>query len=117
MRIRATSSLEIARSFSPAASSVVSISERAVETHAASGRPARFLKPRTAMALRGARAAAEAVRGPERAGRIRTTKNPAAAATRIPAAASARWRRRRRSRGPAAIVSPCSAATTSAVDA
>src|SRR5207245_5831905 len=46
--VRATFSPDTVRRFSPTANSVVSISERAVESHASSGRPDRFLKPSTA---------------------------------------------------------------------
>src|SRR6202047_5669711 len=44
----ATSSPEIVRNFSPAASSVFNISDNAVESHASSDLPDRFLNPSTA---------------------------------------------------------------------
>ena len=112
--MRATSSLGIARSFSPAASSVVSISERAVDTQASSGRPARFLNPRTAIDWRGARAAADGPPPGARRDRTREARNAARAARTMPAATPAIFRRRRRSvAGPATTVSPRSARTTS----
>src|SRR5579862_2868720 len=50
------------RSLPPAPSSVVNISEKAVESHASSGRPVRFLKPKMAMERRGlAEAATESL--------------------------------------------------------
>ena len=52
--MRATFSPGMVRSASPAASSVVSISANAVESHTASARPVTFLKPSTAIDRRGA---------------------------------------------------------------
>ena len=50
--MRATFSPGMARNCSPAASSVVSISDNAVDNHAAAGRPERFLNPSTATVRR-----------------------------------------------------------------
>src|ERR1700724_4151303 len=58
----ATSSPEIVRNFSPAASSVFNISDSAVESHASSDLPDRFLNPSTATERRtGTEAALEGV--------------------------------------------------------
>ena len=99
--IRATSLARDGRSFSPAASSVVSISDSAVETQASSGRPARFLKPRTAIARRGARtrrrppSARKAARGRRRGRpdrpprrRARPPRRPSGAGAAAPSAGS-----------------------------
>jgi len=52
--VRAMSSPETRRSFSPATNSVLNISDRAVDSHVSSGRPDRLRKPRTAMERRAA---------------------------------------------------------------
>ncbi len=113
--MRETSSLETARSFSPAASSVVSISESAVETQTSSGRCARFLKPRTAIARRGAFAAAAAPGCGARRRRRRRAPARTASATAAAMAASMRRFRTRRP-GPGATRSPSSASATSRAD-
>src|SRR5277367_2794647 len=61
--ICATSSPVMVRNFSPAASSVVNISGRAVESHAASGRDVEFLKLSTATVRRRFRGAVAISRG------------------------------------------------------
>ena len=106
-RIRATLSLGTARSFSPAASSVVSISESATDIHASSGRPARLRNPSTAIARRGARTAA----GPppsEREYRARRRGKIRPAATATSTAATAITIRRRRPRAERGLAGTCS---------
>ena len=94
--MRATFSPGMVRSRSPAASSVLSISDSAVESHALSARPDRFLKPSTATERRGRRAAPR--RGASGRGRragVAAGRELAHSAT---ATASGRQRPRRRSR-------------------
>ena len=114
--MRATFSPGMARSFSPAPSSVVSMSARAVESHAASACPVRFLKPNTATERRDLNPAGLTlfrIRSAP-ASRAKTRTTPIVTANRRqPAAASNVFLRA--AAGRAITVSPVSAITASSI--
>src|SRR2546427_2142326 len=119
--MRATFSPAMARICSPAVRSVVSISANAVESHAASGRPDRFLKPSTAIDRRGD---APTVAADEDDGLLTrlnfvTSTAPMTPRTTIASAANNAARVPSRSNRPVAIVATVglrNAAATSAAD-